>query len=253
MGVRQPRAEERRITARVSGTSPIDRIEVVKNGEIAFSRSYLSAPLRDRSWLQLGFESSSEVFTLDAVDNPRPYRVWRGTLRVRGARVLDVVPVGLDNRVLDWIETEDAGESFASTFAPAAAATPFCWDSPAPRRRPRLEIELEPSREYGIGQGHERPAMDIPGASIELRLAGLRDNRLESEVPFGEHIDRVTLQVVEPDAPLDREFEYLDMGPAAPGDYYYVRVTQLDGGQAWSSPFWLGAREPGPDPAGARP
>ena len=134
---------------------------MVKNGEIAFSRSYLSAPLRDRSWLQLGFESSSEVFTLDAVDNPRPYRVWRGTLRVRGARVLDVVPVGLDNRVLDWIEPEDAGllrfdirtrgrsDTVLLGLAGATAST-------------TLEIELEPSREYGIGQGHERPAMEIP-------------------------------------------------------------------------------------------
>lgn len=103
-------------------------------------------------------------------------------------------------------------------------------------------MELEPAREYGLGQGHERPAMDIPGARIELGLDGLRDNRLEREVPFGEHTDRLTLQVVEPDAPLDRVFDYLDMEPAAPGDYY-VRVTQLDGGRAWSSPFWVGAHD----------
>ena len=56
----------------------------------------------------------------------------------------------------------------------------------------------------------------------------------------------MTLQVVEPDAPLDREFEYLDMGQAVPGDYYYVRVTQLDGGQALVEPV-LG-RRPGTRP-----
>ena len=253
MGVRQPQAEQRRIVARVSGTSPIDRMEVIKNGEVAFSRSYLSAPLSDRSWLQLGFESSSEVFTLDAVDNPRPFRVWRGTLRVRGARVLDVVPVGLDNRVLDWIETEDAGV-FRFDIRTRGRSDTVLLGLAGATASTTLDIELEPTREYGIGQGHERPAMDIPGASIELRLAGLRDNRLEREVPFGEHIDRVTLQVVEPDAPLDREFEYLDMGPAAPGDYYYVRVTQLDGGQAWSSPFWVGRRTAASQSAaGARP
>ena len=82
-------------------------IEVIKNGEIAYSRSYLSAALSERSWLQLGFESSSEVFTPDQVDNPRPFRIWRGTLRVRGAQVLNLIPVGLDNRVLDWIEAEE--------------------------------------------------------------------------------------------------------------------------------------------------
>ncbi len=29
-----------------------------------------------------------------------------------------------------------------------------------------------------------------------------------------------------------------------PGDYYYVRVTQLDSGRAWSSPFWVGEGKP---------
>ena len=252
MGGRQPQTEERRIVARVSGTAPIDRIEVVKNSEIVFSRSYLSTSLGDRSWLQLGFESSSEVFTLDTVDNPRPYRIWRGTLRVRGARVLDVVPVGLDNQVLDWVETEEDGVLRFDIRTRGRSDTVLLHLDGATAST-TLEIELEASSEYGLGQGHERPAMDIPGAGIELRLAGLRDNRLEREVPFGEHIDRLTLQVVEPDSPLDRDFEYRDMGPAAPGDYYYVRVTQLDGGQAWSSPFWVGAASVAERPAGEGP
>jgi hypothetical protein len=39
---------------------------------------------------------------------------------------------------------------------------------------------------------------------------------------------------------MDREFEYTDLDGVSPGDYYYVRVTQLDGSQAFSSPFWVG-------------
>lgn len=249
MGTRQRQNDERRIAVRVSGTSPIDRIEVIKNGDVVFSRSYLSAPLRDRSWLQLGFESSSEVFTLDTVDNPRPYRIWRGTLRVSGARVLGVVPVGLDNRVLDWIETGEAGVLRFDIRTRGRADT-VLLNVEGATASTRLEVELETSREYGIGQGHERPAMDIPGGRVELALDALHDSRLEREVPFGEHTDRLTLQVVDPDAPLDRVFDYLDMEPAAPGDYYYVRVTQLDGGQAWSSPFWVGERAASSQQAG---
>ena len=33
-------------------------------------------------------------------------------------------------------------------------------------------------------------------------------------------------------APLDQEFEFTDLDSVAPGDYYYVRVNQLDGGRA---------------------
>ena len=43
-------------------------------------------------------------------------------------------------------------------------------------------------------------------------------------------------------APLDQEFEFTDLDGIAPGDYYYVRVNQLDGGRAWSSPWWVGER-----------
>ena len=39
---------------------------------------------------------------------------------------------------------------------------------------------------------------------------------------------------------MDVEFEYTDTESAEEGDYYYVRVTQLDGGMAWSSPIWVG-------------
>ena len=181
------------------------------------------------------------MFTQDAVDNPRPYRVWRGTLRVVGAELLGVAPVGLDNRVLDRVEVDDGG-GLRFDIRTRGRADTILLDLEGATASTRIEVELEPTREYGLGQGHERPAMDIPGASIVLGLDGLRDNRLEREVPFGEHPDRLTLQVVEPDAPLDRVFDYVDMKTAAPGDYYYVRVTQLDGGQAWSSPFWVGER-----------
>ena len=39
------------------------------------------------------------------------------------------------------------------------------------------------------------------------------------------------------------DFEYTDLEDPKPGDYYYIRVTQLDGGRAWSSPFWIGEAE----------
>ena len=29
---------------------------------------------------------------------------------------------------------------------------------------------------------------------------------------------------------------------ASTGDYYYLRVNQLDGSRAWSSPWWVGGR-----------
>jgi hypothetical protein len=39
---------------------------------------------------------------------------------------------------------------------------------------------------------------------------------------------------------LMEEYTFSDETYGTPGDYYYVRVTQSDGHQAWSSPIWLG-------------
>jgi hypothetical protein len=38
---------------------------------------------------------------------------------------------------------------------------------------------------------------------------------------------------------LLKRFAAVDESPAVDGDYYYLRVTQVDGEQAWSSPVWV--------------
>jgi hypothetical protein len=248
-GGRQADAPRRRIEARVSGTAPIERIDVVRNGAVVFSRDYATAPLESTSRLQVGFESSSEVFTLDAIDNPRPYRIWQGTLEVTEAKVVGVERSGLDNRLLDRLEADPANpnrlrfsirtrgrrDSIQLALEGASAAT-------------RLRFELEPTREYGYGQGGIRQPAEIPGETFELALSGLDRRRLERELPVGPHVDRVTLQAIDAGAPLDQQLEFTDVDGIRPGDYYYVRVTQLDGGRAWSSPWWVGERQAAADP-----
>jgi hypothetical protein len=49
----------------------------------------------------------------------------------------------------------------------------------------------------------------------------------------------IFIQLVNPQAPMDGELDYIDLGNRQPGDYYYIRLTQLDGAQAWSSPIWV--------------
>ena len=39
---------------------------------------------------------------------------------------------------------------------------------------------------------------------------------------------------------MDGELDFVDRGNLQPGDYYYIRLTQLDGAHAWSSPIWVG-------------
>jgi hypothetical protein len=244
MGTRQPDAQQRKLELDVHGTSPIDRIDVVKNGEIVFTRRYLAAPLAAESAVLLGFESSSDVFTLDAVDNPRPYRRWKGTLEVEGARVARVRGPALDNVILDAFQVDPANPNrVAFNVLTRGRRDALLLELDGASSSTVFRIDLEPTKEEGIGRPETiRPAADIPGERVELPFAELEDSRLERELRVGEHVDVITVDVVDPGAALDREFEFTDMEEVAPGDYYYVRVTQLDGGRAWSSPFWVGEK-----------
>ncbi len=217
---------------------------MVRNGEIVFSRHYLSAPLTAEPWVMFGLESSSDVYPAQGTDSPRPYRRWKGTLEVEGARVGEVLGAGLDNVILDQFEVDPASpnrvrfniltrgrrDALLLKLTGASSGTTF-------------RVELEPTKEEGIGRPDTvRPAAELPAESLTLPFVELTDGRLERELRVGPNTDRVTVEIVDRDAALDRDFEYTDMEDVRPGDYYYVRVTQLDSGRAWSSPFWVGER-----------
>jgi len=109
-----------------------------------------------------------------------------------------------------------------------------------------VHFELEPTKEYGYGQGGIRQPANLPGGSADLSLGTLVDGKTEQRFEVEQFVDRITLHVIDAAAPLDQEIEFTDLEGIAPGDYYYVRVNQLDGGRAWTSPWWVGdkPREP---------
>jgi hypothetical protein len=243
MGTRQESTEPREISCRVMGTAPIDHIDLIKNGEVVFSQSYSTAALSSDATVLIGFESSSEVFG-EIRDNPRGYRIWQGTLTVEGARVVGLSTPGFENVYTDRAEIDPAAmnlirfrtetrgrrDTMLLRLEGASAAT-------------SIRVRLEPTTEYGAAPPLVRPFAELPARDFRLRLSQLDDGRLEHLIQEGQHTDRVSLQVIDPEGALDQDFSYTDLGAAADGDYYYLRVTQIEGGRAWSSPFWVGRTE----------
>ena len=240
MGTRQPQTSARSIACNVMGTAPIDQIDVVKNGDVVFSQDYLSTPLTSHTWIEVGFESTSGVFG-EQRDNPRPYRPWVGTMEVSGARVVSVGTAGFDNRHFERAEVDSANpnlirfhvetrgrrDSMLVELEGAGAGTNF-------------RFHLESRREDKLSLTLVRAPVLLPESQFTLRLADLQENKIEHELPIDKHTDTVSLSVIDPNGPMDQEFEFNDLEQPNPGDYYYVRVRQLDGGRAWSSPFWVG-------------
>jgi hypothetical protein len=238
MGTRLPATDKRTISCRVMGTAPVDTIDVIKNGDVVYQKRYVGGDIEPRLWLQLGFESSSEVATYAS---PRNYRVWRGSLEVSGARLVDLETAGFEDRLFESAARDGDRVEFTVWTRGRRDALLLELDGADPDTVIRLQVEPGAS---GFS-GQETEAIDI-----ELRLGDALEGRIERtfEVAHPETgtigQDAITAQIFDPTDSLDHEFSYADLGPADPGDYYYLRVTQIDGEQAWSSPWWVGGEVP---------
>ncbi len=103
-----------------------------------------------------------------------------------------------------------------------------------------LLIELEETEEYGAAPPLVRDFQTIPASSLTVALGDLRQGVLTKDLPVGRHIDTITMQLINPDGPMDEQLSFVDNGEKVDGDYYYIRVKQLNGAWAWSSPIWVG-------------
>jgi len=242
-GRRLAMSAQRRIQARISGTQHLDAVHVIKNGGIVHARRFQSgAPLTDKVRVRIGFESDSEPYIRD---NPRGYRTWRGVMEVAGARVTAVDGSGLDNRHTEFARLDPANPSrihFATLTRGRADHIELSLESASPGTR--IAIQLEAANETGVSPVSVRPMARIPASRVELDFSRLNGGWTELAVPVEQFKDRITLQVLDPNAPKDATFDYSDQDQPRPGDYYYVRVTQRDGSQAWSSPVWVGGESP---------
>ena len=104
-----------------------------------------------------------------------------------------------------------------------------------------IVLELEEAAETGSAPPFYRPHTTIPGSRVRLPLSELEGGRMEKTLPIENYAsDSVSLRRIRPDGPRDLEFRYTDTDTPRQGDYYYVRVRQLNDAMAWSSPVWVG-------------
>ena len=239
MGRRIGYSDDRRLRARVMGTAPITEVAVVKNGDEVYRMRPLKASLADRVTAQISFESSSEPFIRDS---PRGVRRWSGTIDVRGATLAGYRAPRLENRHLELWEREGGRLRFRTATRGRADSVLLELEGATPSTQ--IVVNLDEGSEFGKAPIHVRPYRTHPARTLEFRLSDLRDGLSEKDLQADPDTDRVALQLVSDDQPLDCDFEFVDQGAVGHGDYYYVRVKQLDGAMAWSSPVWVGGEEP---------
>jgi hypothetical protein len=154
-----------------------------------------------------------------------------------------VTASGFKNPYIEWARTDPERPGRVEFHAETRGGLDtLILELEGASRSTEISFQLDEARESGFAPPLVRQPAIVPAAAFTMRLSDLVDHRLERELELGPHVDRVSLQVIDPGAPLDRELEFDDLGTPGGGDYYYVRVTQLDGEMAWSSPFWVGER-----------
>jgi hypothetical protein len=238
MGSTGPAGGPRKIECRVSGTAPVDAIDVIKNGKIVYTKRYLQTEVSNETLVQLSFESSTEVFGEREV--PRGDRPWSGVVRVDGADLIGVANpwhqhpgtfrTFLGRGTLKF-ELHTRGRS-SSLILRLRGASP----------ETRLRIHTMPTKELAGSGGDSRVPQALPAAQTVVRLGSLDGQVERKEFQVLEHTDALSVQIIPAGGSLDQEFEYTDQDEPKAGDYYYVRVRQVDGAMAWSSPVWAGSK-----------
>ncbi len=243
MGRRVAEAAVRTVGARVSGTQPIAFVDVIKNGELVFRKSDERPPvISPRTWVEVWFESSSDVF--NGHRNPRGARPWRGSVTVEGASLLQWRDPWFAHPETYRVARPDPGANrLEFQLLTRGRGTAVLLEVDKPTAATRIKVHLDEVMEAPADPGaRDRAAAKLPPEDLDFTLGDLLAGPIEQELPVALNIDRVRSRIVSVDGPVDVDLEYRDTTPPRLGDWYFLRVGQIDGAMAWSSPWWVGGR-----------
>ena len=201
-------------------------------------RDYVTEDKNNGNVLQIKFWSPTD---LGIRDSPRAWRNWKGTLNVQGATVKKVSAPPLKNPRSEYDRLDENNPNLIhfETMTRGSEKTIFievdqiCADT-------LVEVALVANVERYSTPARYRRAARLPAAKFQFKARDSWEGRAEHAMQVDLHIDQVTMKIVNLETSLDQSFEFTDDIEPERGDYYYLRVRQMDGGMAWSSPIWVG-------------
>ncbi|MHC4402635.1 MAG: DUF3604 domain-containing protein, partial [Planctomycetota bacterium] len=234
MGTRLDDSSRRRFHCRVMGTAPIDAVDVIKNGRLAYRRDYIAKDVQPHCWVRVAFESSSEV---SGYQPPREFRVWQGTLDIQGARLVKAEAQALENRYFEKVVRDPDEPNRVSFFIMTRG------------RQDAIVLELEGASTQTVVNARLKMKAGLgpkfPGRSIDtdLSLGETRRGSVRREfAAMGANanaaggnpsstnrriVGALSLKLFDPKDSFDQEFDFVDLSEHTPGDYYYLRATQV--------------------------
>ncbi len=162
-----------------------------------------------------------------------------------GAKLLNASTPGFQFKRTEWLRIDEENENkIHFRTATRGRINNLLLELDDVDQDTRFHIVLEQGMESGTAPIRVRPFAAIPSADLSFPVSKFREGTSSHEFQVGRHRDYLTLRFIDAEALLDREFEFTDTQDPMHGDYYYLRIRQLDGALAWSSPFWVGGETP---------
>ncbi len=218
-------AETARIRARVSGTAPLTRVELVKNGRVIHARhpSRQPGPMVRVTWGDNIYQRRANVGMGSGAIS-----VESGALRL--VRFLhrdqQFEEMRQDEGAIRWrsAATSNDRDGMLLRLDGAEGSLSFLLDDPH-LGSIELALPLADLEREGFARLATRGEKPVTHSYLE---------KMGIEARF-----QVEFEMVRENGPMDIDFDYEDREQPQPGDYYYLRMEQLDGNEGWASPVWV--------------
>lgn len=228
MGTQVSSAKAAHFVGAIHATAPIEEISVLKNGAPIFVQDYRATEDVQAEFIEIRFWSDSYPREKGAL--ARQWRRWRGSVEVSGADIEELTAPQNDNPYTEFanrrVDSNQQLDFFLKTRGSYKSILLKLRN-----RQPGATIRLSGIKESPL------PQEAMQTLDFEISLDQVSKQSLQLDVPVENYDDHILVRTVQPALKKDIEINFEHPQAAVPGDYYYLRARQTDGGLIWSSPF----------------
>jgi hypothetical protein len=245
MGGAVPKEGPHKIHAAIAGTNALNQIEIVRGNKVIFTRNF-AGTFGQSNLLRLAFQSSSSVV---GHDNPRGYRIWKGWLDFGRDLIQEIDSSHLFNFHMEYAEIRKGGRSRIDFEVHTRGHSDAIFvkiddllSSDVITFHLKETVESADSRFVRARDTMESIQFQIPVSDLVKGAAN-------KEIFTGSYCDVVKLDILDPDSTWDAEIIFEDNEEiTTDGEHYRLRVEQIDGATAWSSPIAIKVGRVGLEP-----
>lgn len=256
-----------KIRTSIEGSDAVDYIELLRNNNVIATYSHSDKwnyPSSKRS-----DSSITAKFRIECGWGPTARRglragkkSWKGRLCLSEGRVLSVEPcfthfgqdiTKQDEEEVEWKFTTWPRDKAYEQVTPPLTATWPSETGPGSYQSLIFEISSPVDSSISLSLNDFEDKFTIEDISQDSKLigfeeetkriiksqVGLSEDEIENSDIFWHHAYKIKIYRAVPKEGYRVEWNYIETTPPKKENYYYVRVRQVNGQGAWSSPIWV--------------